>query len=44
MIKNAKDVEFDVESISKTRIQHVVKAYAWRIAKDCASLILPVRG
>ena len=41
VIKNAKeDVEFDVKSISKTRIQHVAKAYAWWIAKDCASLMI----
>jgi len=41
VIKNTKeDVEFDVKSISKTRIQHVAKAYAWWIAKDCASLMI----
>ena len=40
-IKNAKDdAEFDVKSISKTRIQHVAKAYAWWIAKDCCSLMI----
>jgi nucleolar MIF4G domain-containing protein 1 len=40
VIKNAKDVEFDVKSISKTRMQHVAKAYAWWIAKDCTSLMI----
>ena len=41
MIKNAKeDVEFDFKSISKTRIQHVAKAYAWWISKDCVSLMI----
>jgi len=41
VIKNAReDVEFDIKSISKTRIQHVAKAYAWWIAKDCASLMI----
>ena len=41
VIKNAKeDVEFDNKSISKTRIQHVAKAYAWWIAKDCVSLMI----
>ncbi|KAF8813324.1 hypothetical protein BYT27DRAFT_7180798 [Phlegmacium glaucopus] len=41
VIKNAKeDIEFDVKSMSKTRIQHVAKAYAWWIAKDCASLMI----
>jgi nucleolar MIF4G domain-containing protein 1 len=40
VIKNAKDVEFDVKSISKTRMQHIAKAYAWWIAKDCTSLMI----
>jgi len=41
VIKNAKEaVEFDDKSISKTRIQHVAKAYAWWIAKDCVSLMI----
>ena len=41
VIKNVKeDVEFDIKSISSTRIQHVAKAYAWWIAKDCASLMI----
>lgn len=41
VIKNTnEDVEFDVKSMSKMRIQHVAKAYAWWIAKDCASLMI----
>ena len=41
VIKDVKeDVEFEVKSISKTRIQHVAKAYAWWIAKDCVSLMI----
>ena len=41
VIKNAKeDIDFDDKTISKTRIQHVAKAYAWWIAKDCVSLII----
>ena len=32
VIKNAKDVEFHIKSVSKTRIQHIAKAYAWCFA------------
>jgi hypothetical protein len=39
IIKNLKDNDgFGVKAISATRIQNVAKAYAWWIAKDCATL------
>ncbi|KAJ7126872.1 hypothetical protein C8R44DRAFT_779779 [Mycena epipterygia] len=39
VIKNLKDDEdFDVKSISSTRMKNVAKAYAWWIAKDCITL------
>ena len=45
MIKNAKeDVEFDVKSISKTRIEHVPKAYAWWIAKVCVLSLMILKA
>ncbi|KAG2074305.1 ARM repeat-containing protein [Suillus decipiens] len=42
VIKNLKDndIEFDVKSMSPSRMKNVAKAYAWWIAKDCCTLTI----
>ncbi|KAJ7067055.1 hypothetical protein C8F01DRAFT_657335 [Mycena amicta] len=41
VIKNLQDEDdFDVKSISSTRIRNVAKAYAWWIAKHCVTLAI----
>jgi nucleolar MIF4G domain-containing protein 1 len=41
VVKNADDADdFDVKSISETRIKNVANAYAWWIAKDCLTLLV----
>lgn len=41
VVKNADDVDdFDVKSISETRMRNVANAYAWWIAQDCLTLLV----